>query len=161
VRHFLWGKDMKKFLLLPILLLAACNSVYVKPNTMDKSQVVYASRGGYAMRRSVKEALEKRGYNVVVGKMKSNSYIGDENEDSDIERNEIPTDVRYVVKVAERKEKFNPFWCPLNGFWWWNFNVSIADQKTGAEIMSWRGRGCANSSLRKLNAILDELEISD
>jgi len=152
---------MKKFLLLPILLLAACNSVYVKPNTMDKSQVVYASRGGYAMRRSVKEALEKRGYNVVVGKMKSNSYIGDENEDSDIERNEIPTDVRYVVKVAERKEKFNPFWCPLNGFWWWNFNVSIADQKTGAEIMSWRGRGCANSSLRKLNAILDELEISD
>ena len=152
---------MKKFLLLPILLLAACNSVYVKPNTMDKSQVVYASRGGYAMRRSVKEALEKRGYNVVVGKMKSNSYIGDENEDSDIERNEIPTDVRYVVKVAERKEKFNPFWCQLNGFWWWNFNVSIADQKTGAEIMSWRGRGCANSSLRKLNTILDELEISD
>ena len=149
---------MKKFLLLPILLLAACNSVYVKPNTMDKSQVIYATRGGYAMRRGIKEALEKRGYNVVVGKMKSNTYIGGENEDSDIERNEVPTNVRYIVKVAERKEKFNPFWCPLNGFWWWNFNVSIADQKTGAEIMSWRGRGCANSSLRKLNTILDELE---
>ena len=125
---------------------------------MDKSQVIYATRGGYAMRRGIKEALEKRGYNVVVGNMKSNTYIGGENEDSDIERNEVPTNVRYIVKVAERKEKFNPFWCPLNGFWWWNFNVSIADQKTGAEIMSWRGRGCANSSLRKLNTILDELE---
>ncbi|MBP5707879.1 MAG: hypothetical protein J6W79_02690 [Alphaproteobacteria bacterium] len=151
---------MKKILLLPILLLAACNSVYVKPNTMDKSQVIYASRGGYAMRRSIKEALEQRGYNVVVGKMKSNTYIGGENEDSDVERNEVPTNVRYVVKVAERREKFNPFWCPLNGFWWWNFNVSIADQKTGDEIMTWRGRGCANSSLRKLNTILDELEKS-
>ncbi|MBO7642761.1 MAG: hypothetical protein J6S74_01345 [Alphaproteobacteria bacterium] len=151
---------MKRFLLLPILLLAACNSVYVKPNTMDKSQIVYSQRGGYAMRRSIKEAMEKRGYNVVVGKMKSNTYFASEGEDGDIERNEIPNNVRYVIKVTERREKFNPFWCPLNGFWWWNFNVSIADQKTGDEIMTWRGRGCANSSLRKLDTILDELEKS-
>ena len=125
---------------------------------MDKSQIIYAQRGGYTMRRSIKEALEQRGYNVVAGKLKSSTYLDGENFEGDIERNEIPHNVRYIVKVAERREKFNPFWCAFNGFWWWNFNVSIADQKTGDEIVSWRGRGCANSSLRKLNAILDELE---
>jgi len=149
---------MKKFLLLPILLLAACNSVYVKPYSMDKNQTVYSQRGGYGMRRSIKESLEKRGYNVIVGKLRSNSYFVGENEDGDIERNDIPQNTRYIVKVNERREKFNPIWCPFNGFWWWNFNVSIADQKTGEEIMTWRGRGCANSSLRKLNVILDKLE---
>ena len=110
------------------------------------------------MRRSIKETLEHRGYNVAVGKLKTSTYFDGENFDGDVERNEIPNNARYVVKIAERKEKFNPFWCPFNGFWWWNFNVSIADQKTGSEILSWRGRGCAKSSLRKLNAILDELE---
>ena len=139
-------------------MLAACNSVYVKPQSLDKTQIIYAQRGGYAMKRSIKETLEKRGYNVVVGKLKNNTNLGGENYDGDIERNEIPHNARYIVKVAERREKFNPFWCPLNGFWWWNFNVSIADQKTGTEIMTWRGRGCARSSLQKLNAILDELE---
>jgi len=149
---------MKKFLLLPILLLAACNSVYVKPNTMDKTQTIYATRGGYGMRRSIKETLENRGYNVVVGKLKNNTHISGEDISGDVETNEIPRNARYVIKIAERREKFNPFWCPFNGFWWWNFNVSIADQKTGEELMTWRGRGCANSSLRKLNKILDELE---
>ena len=149
---------MKKFLILPILLLAACNSVYVKPNTLDKTATIYAQHGGDTMRRSIKEALESRGYNVVVGKMKSISVFAGDEVESDIERNEIPKNARYVIKVAERREKFNPFWCPFNGFWWWNFNVSIADQKTGTEIMSWRGRGCARSSIQKLNDILDELE---
>ncbi len=149
---------MKRFIIFPILMLAACNSVYVKPQSLDKTQIIYAQRGGYAMKRSIKETLEKRGYNVVVGKLKNNINFGGEDFDGDIERNEIPHNARYIVKVAERREKFNPFWCPLNGFWWWNFNVSIADQKTGTEIMTWRGRGCARSSLQKLNAILDELE---
>ena len=110
------------------------------------------------MKRSIKEILENRGYNVVVGKLKTNSSFGADDFDGDIERNDIPHNARYVVKVTERSEKFNPFWCPFNGFWWWNFNVSIADQKSGEEILSWRGRGCANSSVRKLNTILDELE---
>ena len=149
---------MKIFLLLPILLLAACNSVYVKPNSMDKSAVIYTQRGGYTMKRSIKEALEQRGYNVVVGKMKSGTYMDGEEMETDIEQNEIPTGVRYIVKTSERREQFFPFWCPFNGFWWWNFNVSIADQKTGEEIMTWRGRGCAHSSIEKLNKILDELE---
>ena len=149
---------MKRILILPILLLTACNSVYVKPDSLDKSATIYAQRGGYTMKRSIKESLEKRGYNVVVGKLKTSTYVDGEETEGDIERNGIPSGVRYIVKTSERKEKFFPFWCPFNGFWWWNFNVSIADQKTGDEIMTWRGRGCANSSIRKLNAILDELE---
>ena len=149
---------MKRFLILPVLLLTACNSVYVRPDSLDKSQIIYAQRGGYGMKRSIKETLESRGYNVVVGKLKNTSVFGGEDVDGNVERNEIPRNARYVVKIAERREKFNPFWCPFNGFWWWNFNVSIADQKTGTEILSWRGRGCARSSIQKLNAILDELE---
>ena len=125
---------------------------------MDKSQIIYATRGGYGMRRSIKESLEKRGYNVVVGELKNSTSTNDGDIFGDVETNEIPRNVRYVVKIAERTEKFNPIWCPFNGFWWWNFNVSIADQKTGEELMTWRGRGCADSSLRKLNAILDALE---
>ena len=93
-----------------------------------------------------------------IERLKNNMNFADEGVDGDIERVDVPHDVQYVIKTTERKEKFNPFWCPFNGFWWWNFNVSIADQKTGTEIMTWRGRGCARSSIRKLNSILDELE---
>ena len=110
------------------------------------------------MERSIKETLEQRGYNINVGKMRLSHNSNTEENTLNVKSSEVPTDVKYVVTVAERREKFNPFWCAFNGFWWWNFNVSIADQKTGDEIVSWRGRGCANSSLRKLNAILDELE---
>ena len=110
------------------------------------------------MERSIKEALEQRGYDVTVGKMRSSYNRNSDDGTLNVKSSEVPADVRYVIEVEERKEKFNPFWCPLNGFWWWNFNVSIADQKTGEEIMTWRGRGCANSSIRKLNDILDELE---
>ena len=149
---------MKRFLLLPILFLAACNSVFVKPHTMEPGAKIYSERGGYSMERSIKEALEKRGYDVNVGKMRSSHNRNTDDGTLNVKSSEVPADVKYVVEVEERREKFNPFWCPLNGFWWWNFNVSIADQKTGEELMTWRGRGCANSSIRKLNAILDELE---
>ena len=150
---------MKKFLLLPILLLAACNSVYVKPNAhIDKNKQFFALRGGYGMRRGIKEVMEARGYNVIVGRSTSTTS----NIESDIYYEPNAKDkaihADYIVRTYERDETFNPFWCPFNGFWWWNFNVSIADQKTGEELMTWRGRGCANSSLRKLNKILDELE---
>ncbi len=62
------------------------------------------------------------------------------------------------MTVKERKEILRPIWCAFNGFWWWNFNVSITERKTGKEILSWRGRGCQNSSIRKLNSVLNELE---
>jgi hypothetical protein len=154
-KHF-----MNKFLPLA-LLLAACNSVYIKPGaTLDKDQVFFADRGGYSMKRSVKELMDERGYKVVVGKAIGNRSINanSENWESlDMGISDI-MNARYIVKVSERSEKFGWYWCMFNGFWWWNFNMSIADQKTGEEIMAWRGRGCANSTLRKLNRMLDELE---
>ena len=149
---------MKRFLILPILLLTACNSVYVKPNTMEPGSKVYSERGGFSMERSIKETLEKRGYDVNVGKMRSSYNRNTDDGTLNVKSSEVPADVKYVIEVEERRELFIPFWCPFNGFWWWNFNVSIADQQTGEEIMTWRGRGCANSSIRKLNAIMDELE---
>lgn len=137
------------------LSLSGCNSIYMKPGTLDKSQSIYATRGGFSMRRSVKEILDKRGYNVSVGSLKTESAF----DDGDIQTFTVPQKTQYVVYVKERKEFLRPIWCMFNGFWWWNFNLSITNKKTGTEILSWRGRGCANSSLRKLNAILDELEM--
>lgn len=137
--------------------LGGCNSINYVSNSIDTTQTIYADRGGYGMRRSVKYAMAERGYNIVVGTAKSSRDF--DAESINIDSSSVPDNARYVVKVSERNEKFNPFWCPFNGFWWWNFNMSIADQKTGREIMSWRGRGCANSSLRKLNKFLDEMEI--
>ncbi len=146
------------FCFVVLLSLTGCNSVYVKPKTFDKDQVVYADRGGYSMRRSIKQTMEERGYNVVVGKAKESKEWNDADSDSEIDTTTIPTNARYVIKVKERSEVFRPVWCVFNGFWWWNFNVSIADNITGNEIMTWRGRGCANSSIRKLNKILDKIE---
>lgn len=149
---------MKRFLVLQLLLLTACNSVYVKPNTLEPNTKIYIDRGGYGMSRSIRETMEKRGYNVNVGKMRLSHNSNTDENTFNVKSAEVPADVKYVAFVQERREKFNPFWCPFNGFWWWNFNVSIADQKTGTEIMTWRGRGCANSSIQKLNDILDKLE---
>ena len=134
--------------------LVACNSITYIPESMDTKQTVFAVRGGYGMQRSIKEVLRAHGYDVVVGK--ALELGGDES--FDYEKFELPRDVKYAVRVSERREWFNPFWCPLNGFWWWNFNVSIAEQDTGRELMTWRGRGCANSSVRKMDKILSEME---
>ena len=57
------------------LSLTGCNSIYMKPGTLDKSQSIYATRGGFSMRRSVKETLDKRGYKVSVGSLKTESAI--------------------------------------------------------------------------------------
>ncbi len=147
--------------LLSAILLTGCNSVYMKPNTLDTSQFIYADRGGYTMRRTIKETMEKRSYKIVVGTAKSSRSITDDTTSVEMDSNTIPKNVKYVVKVREREDKFRPIWCMFNGFWWWNFNVSIADQTTGSEILTWRGRGCINSSIRKLDNILDKLEISE
>lgn len=142
------------------LVLAACNSVYVKPNSMDSNGVIYARFGGYGMRRSIKENLESRGHTVMIGRAHSDAEFGDGDSGVEIIGVKIPDEAKYIVRVTERRETFNPFWCPFNGFWWWNFNVSISNKNTGEEIMTWRGRGCANSSLRKLDKILDKMESS-
>jgi len=135
------------------LSLTGCNSVYMKPGTLDKSELVYAPRAGYSMARSIKQTMEERGYDITVGKLTRVSEV------SGTETYQIPDKVKYAVNVKERSEKLRPIWCMFNGFWWWSFNVSIIDRTNNNEILTWRGRGCANSSLRKLNAILDELEM--
>lgn len=162
---------MKKILTLSLTLtLFACNSMYIKPGTLDPTQPIYSVAGGYSMKRSIKEHMEQRGYNVFVGKQTVSRTFGSA-ENGDVELNEYKMEnVRYVVNVSERTEKLNAFnfldiisvpFCAFNGFWWWNFNVSIGDQQTGKEIFTWRGRGCQNSSLRKLDRALDELEMKE
>lgn len=154
---------MRKFIcfLSALLMLSACNSVYVKPNTIDPTQTFYADRGGYGMRKSIKQQMEKRGYAVVVGTARASRDFDSDTSDIELNYSSVPKDARYVVKVTERREIFNPIWCPFNGFWWWNFNVSISDQKTGEELMAWRGRICQNSALRMIDDIFDEMEIND
>ena len=137
--------------------LCGCNSVYLKPGTLDKDELIYATRGGYSMQRSIKQTLEERGHTVHVGTLRTERFF----DDGDIQTFDIPSNTKYVVQVKERKEILRPVWCIFNGFWWWNFSASITNKSTGEEILSWRGRGCANSSLRKLNQILDELEIKE
>ncbi|MDE6481729.1 MAG: hypothetical protein K2L25_02825 [Alphaproteobacteria bacterium] len=146
------------FLTAATILLAGCNSIHVSPGTMTPAETVYADRGGYTMRRSIKIELERRGYNVVVGKAISNRDWSDGGSDLEIETSRVPNQARYYIKVKERDEKFRPIWCVFNGIWWWNFNVSIADQSTGKELMTWRGRGCADSSMRLLRRTLDKME---
>ena len=139
------------------LILCGCNSIYYKPNTLDPTAVIYTPRGGYTMKRSVKQVMEERGYKINVGALQKVK----ESDPDDTEVYSIPQNVRYAVRVAERKEVLRPIWCMFNGFWWWNFSLSITDKNTKEEILSWRGRGCSNSSLRKLNDILDKLEMKE
>lgn len=134
--------------------LTACNSIYYKPHTLDRGSMVYVQRGGYSMKRSIKQAMTEHGYNVHVGTLRNEK----DSDDLDIQTFDVPRNAKYTVYVKERTEFLRPIWCAFNGFWWWNFNVSITEKSTGHEIMSWRGRGCQNSSIRKLNSILDELE---
>ena len=142
-----------------LTVLTACNSVYLKPNTLDSGATMYADRGGYSMRRSIKERMKQRGYKIIVGKASTNEDVNDGTHSVEIETNIVPKNVTYIIKVSERSETFRPVWCVFNGFWWWNFNISIADNNTGEELMTWRGRGCANSSLRMLDRILDDMEM--
>jgi len=153
-------EHMKKSAILLCGVLCACNSVYIKENAMVPGEVVFADRGGFGMKRSIKEQLEKRGYPVIVGTAKSTRELNENEtfETRELDSIKIPTKAKYVVRVNERPEKLQSFFCPFSGFWWWNFNVSIADQKTGEELLSWRGRGCANRETRILNNILDKLE---
>ncbi len=156
---------MRKLFLGVIVLcgITGCNSVYLKPNTLDKTDVIYVDRGGNQLQHVIKNHLEKRGYNLTVGYKKTSikpTYIASNDEASIISVSDVGR-ARYVIAIREQTPRFYPFWCPFNGFWWWRFNMSIADNKTGQEILGWAGRGCANSTMRKLDDILDKLEITD
>ncbi|MBQ6011890.1 MAG: hypothetical protein IJL23_02095 [Alphaproteobacteria bacterium] len=137
------------------LSLTGCNSIYMKPGTLDTDKLIYTPRGGETMQRSLKEVFDKRGYKTHVGQLTSVR----ERSSSDLEVYSQSKDIRYSIIIDEKPAILRPIWCAFNGFWWWRFSLAISDRKTGTEILSWRGRGCANSSLRKLNNILDELEM--
>lgn len=113
------------------------------------------------MRRAAKDVLEQRGYQVVVGKATNGAIKSDDSADIEYDSYTVPGDARYVMTIREREEGFRTPWCMFNGFWWWRFNVSIADQETGKEILAWVGHGCANSSTRLFNKILDQLEVQE
>ena len=140
--------------------LSACNSVYVKPNTLDPNEVFFVDAGGGLIRQGAKQAMERRGYNLTVGYKRagvSTTYITSEGKASKM--SEVSSDkARYIVYISESSSKFRPIWCSLNGFWWTRFNLSIADNITGQELLHWTGRGCTNSSIRLLERILDDLE---
>jgi hypothetical protein len=121
---------------------------------LDKTQLFYADRGGYSMKIAVKKELEERGYKITVGK-RATSIQG---EDDLSFENSDTMNAKYIIKVQEAKPSFSPIICVFNGFYWWNFNVSIADQKTGQELLAWAGKGCANASLRRLRHLMDKLE---
>jgi len=146
---------MRLYLFIALCLpLAACNSIYLKPGTLDTSKLIYTPRGGETMQRSLKEIFDERGYKTHVGKLTAVH----EGTSSDFETYSQPKDIRYSVIIDEKSSVLRPIWCMFNGFWWWRFSLAISDRKTGEEILSWRGRGCQNSSIKKLNDILDELE---
>ncbi|MDR0803939.1 MAG: hypothetical protein LBO08_02520 [Rickettsiales bacterium] len=146
-----------------ILLLTACNFVSLKPGTVDKTQTFLAQPGGFNMRNEAKGIMEKRGYAVIVGKQRGGREIDLSGEELDSLEMNI-TDImnaRYIVRIREKSETFMPVWCFFNGMQWWHFSVSVSDNKTGEEVLSWTGRGCRNSSLRRLDRYLDRLEMSD
>lgn len=143
-----------------LFILGACNSINYKPESLDKNKPVYTSRGGYTLRPAVKKLMKERGYNIKIGKIKNTNTIF-ETGSFESEISEMPVNAQYLLRVSESRETFRPIWCVFNGFWWWRFYVSIVDQHNGDEILTWTGRGCANSTLRKMDKILDKLEIKE
>jgi len=140
--------------ILSCLILAGCNSIYMKPGTLDTNEMIYTPRGGETMKRSIKQIFDERGYKTHVGKLTSVH----EGNSKDFEIYSQSKNIKYSVIVNEKTALLRPIWCIFNGFWWWRFDLAISDRDTGTEILSWRGRGCQNSSIRKLNDVLDELE---
>ena len=149
------------FILFALLGLTGCNHVTIKPNTLEPNSIIYADRGGYSMRRAVKDVLEQHGHKVVVGIAVDGATKSDDTADIEYDTYKVPKDAQYVIKVREREEAFRTTWCAFNGFWWWRYNVSIANQRTGEEILAWFGHGCANSATRIFDNLLDQLEIQE
>jgi hypothetical protein len=77
--------------------------VYVKPESIAPNSTIYADRGGYTMRRVIKEELEKRGHTVVVGTATANEISDDDAGDIDIDTYVVPDDARYAIKIKERQ----------------------------------------------------------
>jgi len=157
---------MKKLLLfLSAGVLAACNMINIKPGTMERHETIMANRGGYDMQMAVKPELEKMGYKVIVGKMTGEIALGSEHEMA----SSNPMGARYVLRVWEKvsvassptaslMQAGENILCLFSGIDWWAFNMSIADQKTGEELLSWSGQGCKHGMLRKFRKLVKQLE---
>lgn len=157
---------MKKIILLfpALLLLANCSTVMMTPHSLDKTQKVYVDTNGERMRMALKQELSDRGYDVTVG---TKSVVNNIDLTTDSSVGSLSTTkingARYVATVQE-----NPIHeyliiggrviCMFNGWKWWDFSVSIADNKTGKEILNWSGMGCKGTTISKLRDLLDELE---
>ncbi len=145
---------MRYMIILLATLSVGCTSLSVKPQTMDKkdNNIVYSQRGGEGMRHRAKSILEQRGWDVRVGKVKN---------DTQGDRIEILTqdvgNVHYYVWVRE-DVRWAPITCLFAGAEMWSFTVSIADNKTGDEILNWDSWGCANTSAARFEKLLDKLE---
>ena len=164
-----WAHQQKRFKNMQLRLLfallvsvsvTACNRLYIKPQTLEQNATIYTTRGGYSMRAATKAILEERGYDIKIGKIKESDDIT-ETELYESETFYIPNNAKYVLKISESKDLFRPIWCAFNGFWWWRYNISLVDQQQGKELLIWTGRNCTNTAQRKLNKILDQLEITD
>lgn len=148
---------MRFIAILTLLFLTACNYMHVKPNTMEPNTTVYVERNGGLVKLGTKKRLEKRGYKLTSGMLKASRPLDDSNRLSD-DYAKLPPDVSYILTVKERSDSFFPIWCFFNGFWWERFHLSVVDNQSGEELLLWSGRGCINSTMRKFEDALDELE---
>ena len=82
---------MRAFILsLLCMIMCGCNSIYLKPGTLDTKSTIYTPRGGYSMQRSIKQVMDERGYKTHVGRLK----IEKQSEDFAVQTFEIPNNVR-------------------------------------------------------------------
>jgi len=155
----------KSISLLALLSLAACNNMAIRPHSLDKTEKVYVDTNGERIRMALKNELETRGYNVTVGtktQVENINYVSKE-PNAAISTTKI-NGARYVATVHEYP--VNQYMivlgrfpvCTFNGWTWWDFSVSIADNQTGKEILNWSGMGCKGTVLNQLKDVIDELE---
>ncbi|MBQ0013491.1 MAG: hypothetical protein KBS86_02915 [Proteobacteria bacterium] len=155
----------KTIVFLPLVALTACNTVAIKPHSLNTNEKIYVDTNGETMRYYLKEELTKRGYNVTVGKKTSvQTTTTNIQGDKDGRVSTVELDgARYVATINEydvgdymRILGRFPV-CVFNGWKWVDFNVSIADNQTGEEILYWSGMGCKGTVKSDLSQVLDQL----
>nr|MBQ0090988.1 hypothetical protein [Candidatus Enterousia merdequi] len=106
-----------------------------------------------------------RGYNVTVGKKTQVNKVDYAFNEANAAVSTTSTDgARYVATINEYPNTeymivLSRFpLCMFNGWSWWDFSLSIADNQTGKEILNWSGMGCKGTVKSDLKRLLDELE---
>lgn len=146
-------------------LLCACSSVSMKSHSLDKTQKIYVDTNGEKIRMAFKDELEKRGYDVTVGTRSEISNINFAyKEPNAVVSNTSINGARYIATIHEYPINESmvvlgrfPV-CMFNGWSWWDFSLSIADNKTGKEILNWSGMGCKGTVINQLQDLLNDLE---